>query len=610
MVNATAHSRAPNALQTGINALRAVAGVEVRGEIEWDQETQKWLLNLRLRPNDLAFSNFVPSETDWYVAIDRLYPFGEIDFFPSEDGGIEHTFQHQSLNRKSKREIYRTGKVCLSDPYAVFGDRFLSEEPFTAPERLAWLARRAIKWLEAASRNQLVPPGEHFELPDFPKSSTDYSLVAFSETADTLSRWSEVPDRKGYFEYSRSPHNRSLIVVKKILKRNHRPVYGAPFGNHINSFSVSKKSGLWILLPSMPVVPPWQAPLTWGDLDESCRRQGVDLRASIEELALTKAGKKRIGNILLIGFPIPNKVGEAPDRIHWAAIQLPELYGGTSKVSGFKSSIRTARWANNYQLQSSNPINWIASENWSSDQINSRGRLPSALLEKKMLIIGGGAIGSIIAEFLVRGALFEFDICDGDDTGAGNLTRHTLDLRHVELNKAKSLAHHLNQLSPWAKVRAIPDNFPKGPNVSLESYDLIVDCTASQKTLFSLAGRSPSSKKIFASFSVSFGAKRLYSFVATDTHFPFEEYRNEIIPWMNTDAAENADVIPPREGVGCWHPVFPARADDIWMWGSIAIKVLLQSLDGSSRAFRVHEYASDGDGYGVHEIISSMSHAK
>ncbi|MBL0240398.1 MAG: hypothetical protein IPQ00_07480 [Chloracidobacterium sp.] len=79
---------------------------------------------------------------------------------------------------------------------------------------------------------------------------------------------------------------------------------------------------------------------------------------------------------------------------------------------------------------------------------------------------------------------------------------------------------------------------------------------------------------------------------------------------MNTDAAENADVIPPREGVGCWHPVFPARADDIWMWGSIAIKVLLQSLDGSSRAFRVHEYASDGDGYGVHEIISSMSHAK
>jgi hypothetical protein len=30
----------------------------------------------------------------------------------------------------------------------------------------------------------------------------------------------------------------------------------------------------------------------------------------------------------------------------------------------------------------------------------------------------------------------------------------------------------------------------------------------------------------------------------------------------------------PREGVGCWHPVFPARADDVWLLASAAVKCL------------------------------------
>lgn len=35
-----------------------------------------------------------------------------------------------------------------------------------------------------------------------------------------------------------------------------------------------------------------------------------------------------------------------------------------------------------------------------------------------------------------------------------------------------------------------------------------------------------------------------------------------------------ADEEFPREGVGCWHPVFPARADDISMMAAVGVKYL------------------------------------
>ena len=602
MAATAVHSHVPTDLQTGIAALRSVEDAEVTGQVEWDSEARRWLLPVRLKPRDLALNEFVPAETEWYISIDALYPFGEIEFFPAKENGIIRTFPHQSLNRESKNELYRNGKVCLSDPFAIFGDRFLSEESFTASERLPWLVNRAVLWLGSASRNELLTVGHYFELPDFPKGSTDYAVVAFSETPETILKWREITDRMGYFEYCNSTHNPSIVVVKQILRSNLKPLYGTSFGTHINSFPVSKKVGIWIFLASMPVVPPWQAPLTWGDLEECCRQQGVDLRASLDTLYSSKVGTKRIGKIAMIGFPVPNKVGENADRIHWLAIQLPELFNGASQVNGFRPSKASARRANNIRLHAANAIDWIPSENWGLDQINSRGKLPSSILDKKVLLVGGGALGSIIAELFVRGGLYDLTVCDGDDVGAGNLVRHTLDLRHIELNKARSLTHHLNQISPWAKVRYLHGNFPNESDAGIDGYDLIVDCTASQKALCALAVCYSTREHFFASFSISFGAKRLYSFVSLGRRFPFEEYRKAIIPWMNGDATENHAIIPPREGIGCWHPVFPARADEMWMWGSMAIKVLIRALENTNQTFRVHEQRNSEGLAEIHEI--------
>jgi hypothetical protein len=35
------------------------------------------------------------------------------------------------------------------------------------------------------------------------------------------------------------------------------------------------------------------------------------------------------------------------------------------------------------------------------------------------------------------------------------------------------------------------------------------------------------------------------------------------------------------EGIGCWHPVFPARIDDIWMLASAGIKWIESQMESS-----------------------------
>lgn len=38
----------------------------------------------------------------------------------------------------------------------------------------------------------------------------------------------------------------------------------------------------------------------------------------------------------------------------------------------------------------------------------------------------------------------------------------------------------------------------------------------------------------------------------------------------------------PMKGIGCWHPVFPARIDDIWMLASAGVKWIEASLSRGS----------------------------
>jgi hypothetical protein len=596
MSSSAAPAQIPATLSAGRQALDAIANVEILRDLEWEETSKAWLLHIRLKPPNLVFNEFVPPETEWLISVDEQYPFGDINFFPSKENGIVATFPHQALNNEGRAEFWRDGKICLSDPYSIFEDRFLSTEPFSADERLAWHVERALGWLEHASRRELLKPGDFFELPAFPARSTNYSLVGFDGSKELFDRWKAVEQTVGLFDFYKLPADNAIIIPRRFYGIGGKNVLvGSDFGAYFRGLTVAKDFGMWIRAESLPVVPPWKAPITWGELETSLRGQDIDLREKLDQVLSNKRSKDKIGRLLLLGFPVPDKVGNDAERLHWLAIELPEVYFKNSSVRGFRPSGKNASLANRSALDASADIAWIESENWAVDQILSRGSLPDEVLGKRILLAGGGALGSAIAEMLVRGGVYDLTICDPDRSKAGNLVRHSLDMRHLKKNKAKQLAKHLNEISPWANVEPLDRSFPSG--VPLEEYDVVIDCTGNQKMLRELGSAGGTRDITFVSASMSFAARRLYLFVGTARSFPFDHYRKEIEPWLDKDGVENADVAAPREGAGCWHPVFPARSDDVWLWGSIAVKSIPDAIMKPSKCgLRVFEQSAESAG--------------
>ncbi len=122
------------------------------------------------------------------------------------------------------------------------------------------------------------------------------------------------------------------------------------------------------------------------------------------------------------------------------------------------------------------------------------------------------------------------------------------------------------------------------------------------EVLEALAGFPWKTPRRFVSLSLGYHAHRLWCFAATGERFPHAVFRAQLEPWLELERKQFADTPFPREGIGCWHPVFPARADDIWLFASVAVKHLeaLLVADQVTEDFTIFEQIyEDGQFMGI-----------
>jgi hypothetical protein len=219
----------------------------------------------------------------------------------------------------------------------------------------------------------------------------------------------------------------------------------------------------------------------------------------------------------------------------------------------------------------------------------------------QICLLGAGAVGSVVAELLVRAGCYQLTVFDDDRLNAGNLVRHSLSLSDTLELKAQALARHLNSVSPHARVDYINSAFPPSDTQGLARLrvaDVVLDCTGSDDTIQEMGTFDWVGRKCFASLSIGARAKRLFVFGVRSETFPISDFRSRLDPWLMLEM-EEMSVAPefPREGVGCWHPVFPARADDIWLLAAAAVKALVPYLkqDVQDILFKVYEQVEDGE---------------
>lgn len=599
------------ALRGGRRALEGIEGVRILSDLRFHAGFNRFSLRLQISIAEVNNQALVPLTSDWFVLIEPWYPLGSIGVYPAREGGLRGTFPHQAQNLVQAREIpWLSGNLCLETPERLpLGRLAPTQQPWHPDLRLRWYVLRAREWLQAAAEGKLLQRGHPFELPAGPSRGEKPPTLVFSEDQRSFLAWRDLRERAGWATLIDVDGKHQ--VVSGFHTTEGRLITAANWGHAFSEEALPRARAFWIRLDAPPTLPPWQAPRTFGGLRRAARAQGVDVDLLVRPIERHLRGHGR--SILLLGFPIPKRVGEPPEQMHWQAFELPEFGAtksphsrrGRTRSRGYLHGFRDnelGRWQQARQsgLADKRHLMWLKSENWHSDRIGARGRFMEQVRLSKIAIIGVGAVGALISELLIRGGAEDVLLIDDDKLVAGNLVRHRLHMDALGEKKSDALAEQLNTCTPHAHVTALDANLSWDPKLAQEQLadrQIILDCTGEDGMLELLAQIASAEPRMFFSISVGREARRLYFFSARALSFPRAAHHAQMERWLVADW-QGVDVRDlPWEGAGCWHPIWPGRLDDLMLLAATAVKLLESEMSASESApqLKVFERWNDPD---------------
>lgn len=225
-------------------------------------------------------------------------------------------------------------------------------------------------------------------------------------------------------------------------------------------------------------------------------------------------------------------------------------------------------------------IDWASSYNCSYDYFFGRGCLPSSLAEKKILIIGIGAIGSMVAKTLARSGSKYLGLYDVDLKEPGNVCRSEYDFLSGISDKSYELSSVLQSISPfvqceispkaldsWIKLTMDNDETKNAIQEILNKYDIIFDCSTDDSMMYVLDKLNLRAKLI--NISISNHANELVCAMGNNI--------TETIKFIFTQIIKS-DTLDMFYPTGCWSPTFKASYNDIAAKLQLALKHIIGML--------------------------------
>lgn len=164
-----------------------------------------------------------------------------------------------------------------------------------------------------------------------------------------------------------------------------------------------------------------------------------------------------------------------------AGVELQPRQQPTPPQPGQYRSQREARHAH-----ANVPVTWMpqsvsvmrADPSWMLDRGVSEVR--ARLLKARVLVVGGGALGGIVAEGLMRAGVGHMTLVDPDRFDAANVGRHVLGATSIGQYKAEAMTEHLAAAMPQIDVVPVLERIEEAPAdvVDLARFDLIIYTTA------------------------------------------------------------------------------------------------------------------------------------
>ncbi len=331
----------PRAIERGLLLVRSLASCGVAQEPRFDASARQWIVSLWLRIEQAG--EFVGTQTKWCVLIDETYPYGRVAFHPAAEGALTSTFPHQDRNTLDhEHRGWRHGKLCLDSPFRGEHRTTIVHDPVgDADARLPWHTERALAWLSAAAAGRLLAPGDPFECPSRPlQKQMEWAAlgVVHDESARGFHAWDSHRGAIGTAKLGAIPGVEKALGVGAFVDENGMTIRrweGRPL-----TAPDGAVSGICWLWPQPIVVAPWHAPGSWGELRRAGRSMGVDVDATLRRL-MPSLRKGKSDTVLLLGYPIPMRMGSTPAEVHWDAVLLPRLApAGGKPPDGFRPNAR------------------------------------------------------------------------------------------------------------------------------------------------------------------------------------------------------------------------------------------------------------------------------
>ena len=519
----------------------------------------------------------VPCKVEIEIRWGDHFPYDDVEAF-SKDSHLVG-FPHQ---------MAADGKLCLEREIRAVADESLLFRTVEGVEN----------WLKAMASNSLLKEGDVYELPDFgffDDSRRNYSdkKLYYLEDEGRFVQFLPYMKHGGFCKllHVKSPN---VIVPREFS-------VGGWAGEKIKdiNFSLCTKEceytcAAWVLLPSI-LVEHHRPPKKWSELYGLADKAGIQ---NLGKLLREVWEQEKEDVYLLIGWPIPDKVGGDDKTIAWCAcVFKSERFIRKTRKGDYRTfGKHRNKAANLWRLSEPGgdadvQLHWVKCENVAYRNYTARWKLDNSIVDKKVLLVGCGAIGSEVSDLLVRGGLKSLGLVDKEKVEFGNLCRHVVSAMAVDMYKSDALKFRLSLVNPISTIDSLPGTFIGDAEIGhiLDKYDLLIDCTADDKITTMLARNSRSVGVPYVKLFINPTAEYL-TLIISGTCIRGDEVLFKL--WegiagcdaIDIDEYQGHDAELSVMAPGCWHPTYPGRWVDIKILVGMAIEILEGRLKSGIRS--------------------------
>ena len=270
-----------------------------------------------------------------------------------------------------------------------------------------------------------------------------FANVVLSEDVEVI-KYSKLKDKEKELFFAVSDTTERINSYQRLI------IVKASPAQYFNGLYIPLKKGAEILIPNI------NQELTLEDARELILK---NVTPSNEKKIRTALSKTKLEDLIVIDLPLPN------GNHSLFALRFKRINHATHPLFTPASTATVIP----YNVKRVDPEFMLV-----------RGGNGNSFIDKKVLVIGGGSVGSAIAEELIKAAIINVDVVDKEKLEIDNCYRHNCGFRYVNEKKAEAIKEKLSSYYPHSNVNAfnmaIEDAISK-KKIDFRIYDTVVVAT-------------------------------------------------------------------------------------------------------------------------------------